>query len=68
MVPFSLFLYVHICILYIEYLGAGKNSKVAFLCPNSAVYSVVQWGCWISGQIGNITFNYFLLTQLIDIF
>lgn len=24
---------------------------MAFLCPNTAVYSVAQWACWISGQV-----------------
>lgn len=32
--------------------GDGNNAKVAFLCPNTAIYSIVQWACWISGQIG----------------
>lgn len=31
---------------------SANETKVAFLCPNSAVYSVVQWACWISGQTG----------------
>ncbi|XP_031622429.1 malonate--CoA ligase ACSF3, mitochondrial [Contarinia nasturtii] len=29
---------------------AANENKVAFLCPNSAVNSVVQWACWIAGQ------------------
>lgn len=33
-------------------LGSGSSSRVAFLCNNSAVYTVVQWSCWFSGQIG----------------
>lgn len=31
---------------------SANETKVAFLCSNSAVYSVVQWACWISGQTG----------------
>lgn len=29
---------------------ATNDTKVAFLCSNSAVYSIIQWACWISGQ------------------
>lgn len=31
--------------------GIGTSNKVAFLCSNSAVYILVQWACWIAGQI-----------------
>lgn len=30
----------------------NRNRNIAFLCPNTAVYSVVQWACWISGHTG----------------
>lgn len=39
---------------YVSFTGGGNSAKVAFLCPNTAVYSVVQWACWISGQIGEL--------------
>lgn len=32
--------------------GSGSSSRVAFLCDNSALYTVIQWACWFSGQIG----------------
>lgn len=31
--------------------GIGTCNKVAFLCSNSAVYILIQWACWIAGQI-----------------
>lgn len=31
-------------------LSSEQSTKVAFLCSNSAVYTVVQWACWISGK------------------
>lgn len=31
--------------------GSASNSKVAFLCSNTALYTLVQWACWFSGQI-----------------
>lgn len=31
--------------------GFGTNKKIAFLCTNSAVYILIQWACWIAGQI-----------------
>lgn len=34
-----------------ELLGEGKQERVAFLLPNDASYVIVQWACWISGQI-----------------
>lgn len=32
-------------------VGSGSNVTVAFLCPNDAIYPVVQWACWFSGQV-----------------
>lgn len=32
--------------------GSGSSSRVAFLSNNSAIFTVVQWACWFSGQIG----------------
>lgn len=32
--------------------GSGSNARVVFLCPNNALYTLVQWSCWFSGQIG----------------
>lgn len=34
--------------------GSGSSARIAFLSNNSAVYTVIQWACWFSGQIGNI--------------
>lgn len=31
--------------------GYGTNQRIAFLCTNSAVYILIQWACWIAGQI-----------------
>lgn len=31
--------------------GSGSNARVTFLCPNDALYPVVQWACWFSGQV-----------------
>ncbi|XP_051166103.1 malonate--CoA ligase ACSF3, mitochondrial isoform X2 [Leptopilina boulardi] len=31
--------------------GEGQQERVAFLMPNDASYVIVQWACWISGQI-----------------
>lgn len=36
------------------FLGEANETKVALLCSNSALYSVIQWACWISGQIGEL--------------
>lgn len=33
-------------------LGEAQQERVAFLMPNDASYVIVQWACWISGQIG----------------
>jgi hypothetical protein len=33
-------------------LDGKKQERVAFLCPNDASYVIVQWACWMSGQIG----------------
>lgn len=35
-------------------LGGAQQQRVAFLLPNDASYVIVQWACWISGQIGTI--------------
>lgn len=32
-------------------LGSGANTRVAFLCPNDAMYPLIQWAIWFSGQI-----------------
>ncbi|XP_033211790.1 malonate--CoA ligase ACSF3, mitochondrial isoform X1 [Belonocnema kinseyi] len=32
-------------------LGGTQQERVAFLLPNDASYVIVQWACWISGQI-----------------
>jgi hypothetical protein len=37
-----------------NYLNGKKQERVAFLCPNDASYIIVQWACWMSGQIGNV--------------
>ncbi|KDR20268.1 acyl-CoA synthetase family member 3, mitochondrial isoform X2 [Zootermopsis nevadensis] len=34
-----------------SYLDGKKQERVAFLCPNDASYVIVQWACWMSGQI-----------------
>lgn len=34
-----------------NFCGSGANQRVAFLCPNDAIYLIVQWACWISGQV-----------------
>ncbi|XP_055384487.1 malonate--CoA ligase ACSF3, mitochondrial [Condylostylus longicornis] len=34
-----------------NYCGTASNSSVAFLCPNDALYPLVQWACWFSGQV-----------------
>lgn len=31
--------------------GCGTSNRVAFSCSNSAVYILIQWACWIAGQI-----------------
>ena len=33
-------------------LEGKRQERVAFLCPNDASYLIVQWACWMSGQIG----------------
>lgn len=33
-------------------LDESKQERVAFLLPNDATYVIVQWACWMSGQIG----------------
>lgn len=33
-------------------LGSASQCKIAFLCPNSALYTLIQWACWMSGHIG----------------
>ena len=37
-----------------ELLGEAQQERIAFLMPNDASYVIVQWACWISGQIGTI--------------
>ncbi|KAJ9580782.1 hypothetical protein L9F63_024040, partial [Diploptera punctata] len=32
-------------------LEGKRQERVAFLCPNDASYLIVQWACWMSGQI-----------------
>lgn len=32
--------------------GSGSSSRIVFLSDNSALYTVIQWACWFSGQIG----------------
>lgn len=32
-------------------VGSASCARVAFLCPNDAIYPMVQWACWFSGQI-----------------
>lgn len=35
-----------------ELLGEASQERVAFMMPNDGAYVIVQWACWISGQIG----------------
>lgn len=35
-----------------NHLGKQTGNKVAFMCSNTVLYTLVQWACWISGQIG----------------
>lgn len=35
-------------------LDQKMQERIAFLCPNSAVYVITQWACWISGNIGKL--------------
>ncbi|KAH0535519.1 malonate--CoA ligase ACSF3, mitochondrial [Cotesia glomerata] len=32
-------------------LKEGQQERIAFLMPNDARYVIVQWACWMSGQI-----------------
>ncbi|KAH8395607.1 hypothetical protein KR222_003312 [Zaprionus bogoriensis] len=34
-----------------NFCGSASQSNVAFLCANNALWIVMQWGCWISGQV-----------------
>ncbi|KAL7742920.1 hypothetical protein ACLKA6_002068 [Drosophila palustris] len=34
-----------------NFCGSASQSNVAFLCSNNALWIVIQWGCWISGQV-----------------
>lgn len=43
------FKYIYLNVLSI--LGSASQSNVAFLCSNNALWIVIQWGCWISGQV-----------------
>jgi malonyl-CoA/methylmalonyl-CoA synthetase len=38
-----------------EILGEGAQERIVFLLPNDASYVIMQWACWISGQIGKNT-------------
>lgn len=33
------------------FAGSASQSNVAYLCSNNALWIVIQWGCWISGQV-----------------
>jgi malonyl-CoA/methylmalonyl-CoA synthetase len=41
-----------------SYLSGKKQERVAFLCPNDASYIIVQWACWMSGQIGKEIYSH----------
>ncbi|KAH8411564.1 hypothetical protein KR215_006669 [Drosophila sulfurigaster] len=34
-----------------NFCGNASQSNVAFLCSNNALWIVIQWACWISGQV-----------------
>ncbi|XP_034118443.1 malonate--CoA ligase ACSF3, mitochondrial [Drosophila albomicans] len=34
-----------------NFCGSASQSNVAFLCSNNALWIVIQWACWISGQV-----------------
>ncbi|XP_057334318.1 malonate--CoA ligase ACSF3, mitochondrial [Microplitis mediator] len=34
-----------------EFLKDGQQERIAFLMPSDARYVIVQWACWMSGQI-----------------
>ncbi|XP_064547187.1 malonate--CoA ligase ACSF3, mitochondrial [Drosophila montana] len=34
-----------------NFCGSASQSNVAFLCSTNALWIVIQWGCWISGQV-----------------
>lgn len=40
-----------------SYLAGKKRERIAFLCPNDASYIIVQWACWMSGQIGKVYYS-----------
>lgn len=37
-----------------QLLNGVHRERVAFLLPNDCRYVIVQWACWMSGQIGII--------------
>ncbi|XP_033211791.1 malonate--CoA ligase ACSF3, mitochondrial isoform X2 [Belonocnema kinseyi] len=45
-------------------LGGTQQERVAFLLPNDASYVIVQWACWISGQIGVVLSHKNLQAQI----
>lgn len=36
---------------------SGSSSRIVFVTDNSALYTVIQWSCWISGQTGTYIFS-----------
>ncbi|ALC48402.1 CG18155 [Drosophila busckii] len=34
-----------------NFCGSASQSNVVFLSSNSALWIVIQWGCWMSGQV-----------------
>lgn len=39
-----------------SFSGQQSNARVAYLCDNNALHTVIQWACWFSGQVGNNIF------------
>lgn len=37
-----------------EILNGRTQKRVAFICPNNALFILAQWACWMSGQIGKL--------------
>lgn len=37
-----------------EELNEKIQERVAFLCPNDATYIMMQWACWMTGQISKM--------------
>lgn len=47
--------------------GSASSSRVIFVSNSSALYTVILWSCWFSGQIGTFSHGFYSINIFIQL-